>query len=87
MSWLHYINTLKQESDGTRASQETDNNEMSVVSAHLNESPVIQFLFVSIKVKTNFLRYSGYLSFTKYRIKLDLLQILVLALPPNFLNY
>ena len=37
---LHYINTLKQELDGTRAYQETDTDEMSVVYAHLNELPV-----------------------------------------------
>ena len=37
---LHYINTLKQELDGTRAYQETDTDEMSVVNAHLNELPV-----------------------------------------------
>ena len=37
---LHYINTLKQEPDGTRAYQETDSDEMSVVNAHLNELPV-----------------------------------------------
>ena len=35
----HYINTLKQELDGTRAYQETDSDEMSVVNAHLNELP------------------------------------------------
>ena len=35
---LHYINTLKQQFDGTRAYQETDSDEMSVVSAH--ELPV-----------------------------------------------
>ena len=34
---LHYINTLKQELDGTRGYQETDTDEMSVVNAHLNE--------------------------------------------------
>ena len=37
---LHYINTLKQELDGTRAYQETDSDEISVVNAHLNELPV-----------------------------------------------
>ena len=34
---IHHINTLKQEFDGTRAYQETDTDEMSVVNAHLNE--------------------------------------------------
>ena len=37
---LHYINTLKQELDGTRAYQDIDSDEMSVVNAHLNELPV-----------------------------------------------
>ena len=32
---LHYINTLKQELDGTRAYQDIDSDEMSVVNAHL----------------------------------------------------
>ena len=37
---LHYVNTLKQELDGTRAYLETDTDEMSVVNAHLNDLPV-----------------------------------------------
>ena len=37
---LHYINTLKQELNGTRAYQGTDTDEMSIVNAHLNELPV-----------------------------------------------
>ena len=37
---LHYINTLKQELDGTRAYKEKDSDEISVVNAHLNEIPV-----------------------------------------------
>ena len=37
---LHYINTLKQELDGTRAYLETDTDEVSVVNAHLNNLPV-----------------------------------------------
>ena len=37
---LRYINTLKQELDGTRAYKETDSDEISVVNAHLNELPV-----------------------------------------------
>ena len=36
---LHYINTLKQELDGTRAYQEIDSDEMSVVNADVNELP------------------------------------------------
>ena len=37
---LHYVNTLKQELDGTRANLETDTDEVSVVNAHLNDLPV-----------------------------------------------
>ena len=32
---LHYINTVKQELDGIRAYKETDNDEISVINAHL----------------------------------------------------
>ena len=32
---LHYVNTLKQELDGTRAYLETDTDEVSVDNAHL----------------------------------------------------
>ena len=82
---LHYVNTLKQELDGTRAYLETYTDEVSVVNAHF--LPQLSFLFVSMKAKTNFLRCMGYLSFTKDHTKLDLLQILALVLPLNFLNY
>ena len=44
---LHYVNTLKQELDGTRAYLETDTDEMSVVNAHLNDSPVKFFVCVN----------------------------------------
>ena len=37
---LHYVNTLKQELDGTRPYLETNFDEMSVVNAHLNDLPV-----------------------------------------------
>ena len=37
---LHYVNTLKQELDGTRAYLETDTDEVSVVNAHLNDLPL-----------------------------------------------
>ena len=36
---LYYVNTLKQELDGTRAYQKTDTDKMSVVNAYLNEFP------------------------------------------------
>ena len=36
---FHYVNTLKQELDGTMAYLETDTDEMSIVNAHLNDLP------------------------------------------------
>ena len=36
---LHYINTLKQELNGTRAYEETSTDEKSVVNSHLNALP------------------------------------------------
>ena len=36
---LHYINTLKQELNGTKAYEETPIDEMSVVYSHSNEIP------------------------------------------------
>ena len=78
---LHYVNTLKQELDGTRAYLETDTDEVSVVNAHLNDLPV-KFLFVSMKAKTNFLRCIGYLSFTKDHTKHRLLAEKGPAPPP-----
>ena len=78
---FHYVNTLKQELDGTRAYLETNTDEMSVVNAHLNDLPV------KFSVCVNFLRCIGYLSFTKDHTTLDLLQIPALVLLLNFLNY
>ena len=37
---LHYVNTSKQEFDGTSAYLETDTDEVSIVNAHLNDLPV-----------------------------------------------
>ena len=48
--YKRHINTLKQELDGTRAYQETDSDEMSVVNDHLNKLPLL-FLSVSMKTK------------------------------------
>ena len=36
---LHYINTLKQELNGTKAYEETSTDEKTVVYSHLNELP------------------------------------------------
>ena len=44
---LHYVNTLKQELDGTRAYLETDTDEGSVVNAHFNDLPVKFSVFVN----------------------------------------
>ena len=44
-------------------------------------------MYVLRNAKTDFLRCIGYLSFTKDRIKHDLLQTQVLVLQLNFLNY
>ena len=82
---LHYVNTLKQELDGTRAYQETDTDEMSVVNAHLNDLPV-KFSVCVIESQDKLPTIIGYLSFTKDHTKLDLLQILALVLLLNFLN-
>ena len=67
---------------GARVYQETGSDETSVVNAHLNELPVKFSLCVNEGLKTDFLR-----QLHKDRIKLDLLQILVLVLPLIFLNY
>ena len=36
---LHYINTLKQEINGTKAYEETSTDEKTVVNSHSNELP------------------------------------------------
>ena len=84
---LHYVNTLKQELDGTRANLETDTDEVSVVNARLNDVPVKFSVCVNEGQDKLPTMYIGYPSFTKDRTKLDLLQILALVLPLNFLNY
>ena len=84
---LHYINTLKQELDGTMAYLETDTDEVSVVNAHLNDLNDLPVKFSVCVNEGQDKRCIGYLSFTKDLTKLDLLQILALVLPLNFLNY
>ena len=81
------MNTLKQELDGTWAYQETDSDEMSLVNAHLKELHVKLSVCVNEGQDKLPTMYCMYLSFTKDRTKLDLLLILVLVLPLNFLNY
>ena len=51
---FHYVNTLKQELDDTRAYQEMDTDD-TVVNAHTN--CLLSFLFVSLKAETNFFCY------------------------------
>ena len=50
------------------------NGQEVMQSEKKNELPVKFYLFVSLKSRKNFLRFVGNLSFTKDRIKLDLLQ-------------
>ena len=83
---LHYINTLKQELNGTKAYEETSIDEKSVVYSHSNEIPN-KFAVDVKKRRTGFLRYIGYPSFIKDRIKLGSLQILVLVQLQKFQNY
>ena len=66
---LHYINTLKQELNGTKAYEETPIDEKSVVYSHSNEIP--KKFAVDVKERqAGFLRCIGYPSFIKDRIKL-----------------
>ena len=64
------------------------NYDLNVVNnLKLNGYDDLNFLYVLRNAKTDFLRCIGYLSFTKHRIKHDLLQTQVLVLQLNFLNY
>ena len=75
---LHYINTLKQELNGTKAYEETSIDEKSVVYSHSNEIP--NKFTVDVKERQeSLLRCIGYSSFIKDRIKLSSLQILALV--------
>ena len=83
---LHYINTLKQELNGTKAYEETSKDEKSVVYSHLNEIP--NMLVVDVKERQDRLpAMFGYPSFIKDHIKLGSLQILALVQLQNFQNY
>ena len=83
---LHYINTLKQELNGTKAYEETSIDEKSVVYSHSNEIP--NKFAVDVKErKTGFLRCIGYPSFIKDCIKLGSLQSLALVQLQQFPNY
>ena len=84
---LHYINTLKQELNVTKAYEETSIDEKSVVYSHSNEIPNKFAVDVNRNAKTGFLRCIGYPSFIKDRIKLGSLQILALVQLQKFQNY
>ena len=83
---LHYINTLEQELNGTKAYEETSKDEKSVVYSHSNGIPK-RLLYMLRNAKTGLLRCIGYPSFIKDRIKLGSLQILALVQLQNFQNY
>ena len=57
---LHYINTLKQELNGTKAYKETSTDEKTVVNSLSNDLPY-KFAEMLRNAKTNFLRCIGYL--------------------------
>ena len=83
---LHYINTLKQELNGTNAYKETSIDEKSVVYSHSNE--IANKFAEDVKERQEgFLRCIGYPSFIKDRIKLGTLQILALVQLQKFKNY
>ena len=42
---FHYINTLKQELNGTKAYEETSSNEKTVVNSHLSHSNELPYKF------------------------------------------
>ena len=80
---LHYINTLTQELNGTRAYKETSTDKKTVVNSHSNDLPYKS----AVNNKEGKDRCIGYLSSTKDRIKLDSLPTLALALQQNCLNH
>ena len=83
---LHYINTLKQELNGTKAYEETSIDEKSVVYSHSNEIP--KKFAVDVKERQDRLPTMYWLpKLHKDRIKLGSLQILALVQLQNFQNY
>ena len=83
---LHYINTLKQELNGTKAYEETSKYEKSVVYSHLNEIP--NKFAVDVKERQHRLPTMYWLlKLHKRRIKLGSLQILALVHLQNFQKY
>ena len=83
---LHYINTLKQELNGTKAYEETSINEKSVVYSYSNEIP--NKFAVDVKERQDRLPTMYWLpKLQKDRIKLGSLQILALVQLQSFQNY
>ena len=83
---LHYIHTLKQEFNGTKANGETSIDEKSVVYSHLNEIP--NKLIVDVKERQERLPTMYWFpKLHKRHIKLGSLQILPLVYLQNFQNY
>ena len=83
--WLHYINTLKQELNGTKA-YKISTDEKTVVNIHSIDLPY-KFA-VNVKERQDRLPTVYWLpKLRKYPIKLDSLPTLALALLQNCLNY
>ena len=83
---LHYINTLKQELNGTKAYEEASIDEKSVVPSHSNEIP--SYYAVDGKERKDRLPTMYWLpKLHKRRIKLGSLQILALVQIQSFQNY
>ena len=84
--WLHCINTLKQELNGTKAYEETSIDEKFVVYSHSNEIP--NKFAVYFKERQDRLPTMYWLpKLNKNRIKLGSLQILALVQLQNFQKY
>ena len=83
---LHYINTLKQELNGTKAYKETSTDEKTVVNSHSNDLP---YKFVAnVKKRQVKLPTMYWLPELHKRLyKLESLPTLALALHQKCLNY
>ena len=83
---LHYINTLKQELNGTKAYEETSTGEKSVVNSHSDELP--HKFAVNVKERKDKLSTMYWLpKLHKRPYKARFIQTLALVLLQNFLNY
>ena len=84
--WRQVFSCMVQKSTYFRSDEKFSEEEKSVVNGHCNHL-ALKFSVCVKNAKTDFLRCIGYLSFTKDRIKHDLLQTQFLVLQLNFLNY